>query len=225
MDNYSVSIYFQSSAKSPPFSVQPVTSADPYQNPHLSYQNSNLSFNNSYSTIAPYQDPRMSMMPSMDPRAGVGLNMMNCPMGYVLDPNISNISHNTSYSTIPHREPGMFQGTQAHPSALGVIHSQEPALSGTRNPFIYPTSPSLYINPKDQDNASESDVSGFAKATPKQLVFSNQSTPVPLAKVYKPIQHSPVKQTTAQQQDSWRYVVPNKVGACFDLTVGGHMYR
>lgn len=159
----------------------------------------------------------MCIMPSMDPRAGVGLNMMNCPMGYVLDPNISDISHNTSYITIPHREPGMYQGNRAYQPALGVIHSQDPGLSGASNPFIYPMSPSLYVNPKDRDDASESDVSGFAKATPKQLVFSNQSTPVPSARVYKPIQHSPVKQMPARHQDSGRYVIPKKVCACIDF--------
>ncbi|XP_053392800.1 uncharacterized protein LOC123562253 isoform X2 [Mercenaria mercenaria] len=197
-----------SSAKSPPFPVRPVAYTGPYQN-------TNMSFNTSYSTIAPYpdpstvgpyQDPRMCMVSSIDPRAGVS---MNIPVGYIPDPNMSSISHNTSYSTIPHRDPGMQRGNPASTQPLGVIHSQDPSSSQTSNPFIYPSSPSLYINPKDRDNVSE--VSGFAKATPKQLVFSNQSTPVRVTKTYKPIQHSPVKQMSSQRQDSGGYVIPDKV--------------
>lgn len=204
---------FQSSAKSPPFPVKQV--AYPGH-----YQNSNVSFNTSYSTIAPYQDPspyqnpRMCMVPNIDPRAGVAMNM---PMGFVPDPNISSVSHSTSYSTIPHQNPGFLRGNQAQRNPLGVIHSQDPGSSQASNPFIYPSSPSLYINPKDRDNMSE--VSGFAKATPKQLVFSNHSTPVQATKTYRPIQHSPVKQATAQSQSSERYVIPEKVGACISRTL------
>ena len=178
-----------------------------------------MSFNTSYSTIAPYpepvrpgpapyQDPRLCMASTIDPRAGVG---MNVPMGFIPDPNMSSISHNTSYSTIPHRDPGMLRGNQAPSQQLGVIQSQDPSSSHSSNPFIYPSSPSLYINPKDRDNVSE--VSGFAKATPKQLVFSNQSTPVPAARTYKPIQHSPMKQMSTRCQDIGRYTIPDKVSA------------
>ncbi|XP_060571470.1 transcriptional regulator ATRX-like isoform X2 [Ruditapes philippinarum] len=191
-----------SSAKSPPFHVQPVA-----------YQNPEMSFNTSYSTIAPYpepgraapgpyQDPRMAS--TIDSRAGV---VMDVPMGYIPDPNMSSISHNTSYSTIPNRDPGMLKGIQSPLQQLSVIKSQDPGSSHSSNPFIYPSSPSLYINPKDRDNVSE--VSGFAKATPKQLVFSNQSTPVPVVRTYKPIQHSPLKQMSNPHQS--RYTIPDAV--------------
>ena len=89
----------------------------------------------------PFMDPRAYMEAQIDPRAGVGMAMTMPPMfGFPQDPNISFISHNTSYSTIP---PG---GDVPH--FRGHVKEQDPGANHSSNPFIYPSSPSLLINPK-----------------------------------------------------------------------------
>ncbi|XP_052266418.1 uncharacterized protein LOC127868591 isoform X1 [Dreissena polymorpha] len=189
---------------SPPFQVKPVPVSYPYQNPNMPFTSSSYG-NMPYPATRPFIDPRAFMEANIDNRAGVG---MSVPMGFPQDPNISSISHNTSYSTIPFGDPGVIHGNLiTHvPQVPRTVPSQGVGSSQASNPFIYPSSPSLLINPNDRDNVS--DVSGFAKATAKQLVFSNQSTPVP-AKHYKPIQHSPMKQTSAQRNKG-KVSIPEK---------------
>ncbi|WAQ96625.1 CP110-like protein [Mya arenaria] len=106
----------------------------------------------------------------------------------------------------------MLRGNQGYkgqgaPGGMAPPQNQDMNSSQSTNPFIYPSSPSLLINPKDRDNTSE--VSGFAQATPKQLVFSNQSTPVQ-TKAYKPIQHSPMKPVSSQRRKD-RFSIPAKL--------------
>jgi len=210
----------------------------------------------------PFMDPRAYMEAQIDPRAGVGMAMTMPPMfGFPQDPNISFISHNTSYSTIP--PSGDVPQFRAH------MKEQDPGASHSSNPFIYPSSPSLLINPKvgfwclklytctgnsenhtlvrchnfmlfvlmflqfkknhivkvqiwesqwnlclftPQDHDAASDMSGIVKATPRQLCFSNQSTPklvTTQSRVYKPIQHSP-KKPLHRNRDS-RLNIPDKV--------------
>lgn len=201
---------------SPPFPVKPVPSLAYYPNPNLSFNTSTSSIHQ-YPDARPMMDPRTLMETNIDPRAGVGMGIgMPLSNGSLpQDPNVSSISHNTSYSTIPHLDPGVMPRNLAASAApvMSTIHSQEPGSSQSTNPFIYPSSPSLYLNPKDRDNASE--VSSFAKATPKQLSFSNHSTPVqqppPAQKFYKPIQHSPVKQVSSKPKPSDRRTIPQEV--------------
>jgi len=197
---------------SPPFPVKPVPTQGYFPSANLSYNTSTSSVH--YSDMRPYMDPRTLMESNIDPRAGVSMGgNYGIPMGLVQDPNISGISHNTSYSTIPHRDPSMAAPAALNSSThnMSVIPSQDPCMNQSINPFIYPSSPSLYMNPRDRDNAS--DVSGFAKATPMQLVFSNQSTPVRAApqKVFKPIQHSPMKQVSNRGKHANRFNIPEKV--------------
>lgn len=194
---------------SPPFPVKPVPSSGYYPCANMSFNTSTSSIQ--YTDVRPFMDPRTLMEANIDPRAGVSMGMaMGVPLGFGQDPNISSISHNTSYSTIPHRDPGMIPTAASAPN-MSVIKSQEEGSSKSSNPFIYPSSPSLLMNPRDRDNAS--DVSGFAKATPKQLIFSNQSTPVHAAvqKMYKPIQHSPMKQVSSRSKHSNRFNIPEEV--------------
>ena len=113
-------------------------------------------------------------------------------------PDISQISHNTSLSTIPHVDP-----------------INQPFLQPGRPPdknqnqYAYIPSPSLCRNPKDFDNGS--DVSSILKGSPKQLLFSNQSTPVRKeTKVYKPVLRSPVKQPSYQRQTA-NVTIPEEV--------------
>lgn len=195
---------------SPPYPVKPVPSSGYYPSANMSFNTSTSSIQ--YPDIRPFIDPRTFMGANIDPRAGVsmGMAMAMPPLGLGQDPNISSISHNTSYSTIPTRDPGMKPPAASAPN-MSVIKSQDQGSSQSSNPFIYPSSPSLYMNPRDRDNAS--DVSGFAKATPKQLIFSNQSTPVHAVpqKVYKPIQHSPMKQVSQKSKQSNQFSIPEKV--------------
>ena len=170
------------------------------------------------------------------------------------DPNISQISHNTSLSTIPFVPPvgqGDFYGNQAtvgHPHSnqlpMGHFHSNQfsgghshsnqlpghphgnqlpgsnlydnqPKLPvkqpmNNKNQFAYIPSPSISRDPKDFDNTS--DVSSILlKGSPKQLMFSNQSTPVKKEpKVYKPVLRSPMKPAPVQRQTG-RVTIPEEV--------------
>ena len=147
------------------------------------------------------------------------------------DPNISQISHNTSLSTIPFVPPvgqcdyygnqaptgyqlpvGQFPNNQpvgGHPQSNQMPACRpldnQPTLPvkkplNNKNQYAYIPSPSISRNPKDFDNTS--DVSSILlKGSPKQLVFSNHSTPVKKEpKVYKPVQRSPMKPGPVQRQ-------------------------
>ena len=162
------------------------------------------------------------------------------------DPNISQISHNTSLSTIPFLPPvgqGDYYGNQApagyqlpvghflnnqpvggHPHSNQLPsnqlqtfhpHGSQPLLPvkkpmNNKNQYEYIPSPSISRNPKDFDNASEVS-SILLKGSPKQLVFSNQSTPVKKEpKAYKPVLRSPLKPGPVQRQMA-RVTIPEEV--------------
>ena len=122
-----------------------------------------------------------------------------------INPDISQISHNTTLSTIPYQDP------VAQPN--GFQQQEQPPdrrMNGGQNRFAYIPSPSLCRNPKDFDNGS--DVSSILmKGSPKQLLFSNQSTPIRKEpKVYKPVLRSPVKQPS-YQKPTGRFTIPQEV--------------
>lgn len=127
------------------------------------------------------------------------------------NPNISQISHNTSLSTIPHQGPagqGHFYGNLPQ-------HAGRPP-NNNQNQYAYIPSPTICRNPKDFDNGS--DVSSILKGSPKQLLFSNQSTPVRKeTKVYKPVLRSPMKPAPAQRPTA-RVTIPEEV-MCVAKTV------
>ena len=126
-----------------------------------------------------------------------------------INPDISRISHNTTLSTIPYQDP------VAQPNGFQQQEQPDRRMNGRQNPFAYIPSPSLCRNPKDFDNAS--DVSSILmKGSPKQLLFSNQSTPIRKEpKVYKPVLRSPVKQPS-YQKPTGRVTIPQEVnGECF----------
>lgn len=135
------------------------------------------------------------------------------------------MSHNTTLSTIPYVPPvgqGDFCGNQAYEghrygSQIPVSqahgnYAQAPVRQPItdQNQYAYIPSPVICRNPKDFDNVS--DVSSILlKGSPKQLMFSNQSTPVRKEpKVYKPVVRSPMKPTPVHRQTG-RVTIPEEV--------------
>ena len=150
-----------------------------------------MSHNTSYSTI-PYSDIHTAVPFQLTQSQG------HIFQGQQLDPVYSRMSHGIEHVTVPAHKanvPSMIQNKKIdkNPPKVTKKRSANPQTVQATNPYIYPTSPSVCQNPAERDD--QSDVSSFVKAMPRQLVFSNQSTPVPMPKVStrQPVMHSPAK--------------------------------
>ncbi|KAK3612243.1 hypothetical protein CHS0354_039523 [Potamilus streckersoni] len=86
-------------------------------------------------------------------------------------------------TSMPKRPSQPIQAWENHqPKGPVNITTTDHTLDVGSNHYSYIPSPGLYANPKD--HADISDISSFAKGSPKQLVFSNQSTPNPCNKEF-----------------------------------------